>query len=164
MSVLPLVFWPDPRLSQPCAPVGEADHEALVADMFDTLYAAKGRGLAAPQVGVLRRIFVMDVGWKSGDPTPEAFLDPVITVREQRVDVLEEGCLSIPGLMVPVERPVAITLAWRDARGDMHMRDFDGFEARCIQHEIDHLDGRITLDHLSSQDKAALLAEYKGPQ
>ncbi|MGX9351988.1 peptide deformylase [Shimia sp. W99] len=161
MSVLPLVIWPDVRLSQVCDPVGEDDHEALVQDMFDTMYAAKGRGLAAPQVGVMRRIFVMDAGWKEGEPTPEAFLDPVIMVREKRVEVTEEGCLSIPGLMVPVERPVAVTLAWRDARGDMHMRDFDGFEARCIQHEIDHLDGRVTLDHLTETDKADFIATYE---
>ncbi|MEP2531109.1 peptide deformylase [Shimia sp.] len=163
MSALPIVFWPDARLAQACAPVGEEDHEALVRDMFDTMYAAKGRGLAAPQVGVMRRLFVMDIGWKDGDPSPEAFLDPVITVRETRVESIEEGCLSLPGLMVPVERPVAVTLAWRDARGDMHMRDFDGFEARCIQHEIDHLDGRVTLDHLGETDRADMLAGYEAP-
>ena len=163
MSVLPLVFWPDARLSAPCEMVGEENFEALVADMFETMYAAKGRGLAAPQVGVMRRIFVMDAGWKEGDPTPEAFLDPVITVREKRLETAEEGCLSIPGLMVPVERPVAVTVAWRDARGDMHMRDFDGFEARCIQHEIDHLDGRVTLDHLDGAARAEMLAGYVAP-
>ncbi|WP_197919361.1 peptide deformylase [Thiosulfatihalobacter marinus] len=163
MSVLPIVIWPDDRLSQVCTPVGEEDFEQLVRDMFDTMYGAGGRGLAAPQIGVMRRLFVMDAGWKQGDPTPEAFLDPVITVRESRTRVEEEGCLSLPGLMVPVERPVAITLAWRDARGDMHMRDFDGFEARCIQHEIDHLDGRVTPDHLGPEDRAAMLAGYVTP-
>ena len=161
MSVLPILTWPDARLSQSCDPVGEEDLEALVQDMFDTMYAAQGRGLAAPQVGVMRRLFVMDCGWKEGEPAPEAFLDPVIMVHDRRRETAEEGCLSIPGLMVPVERAAAVTLAWRDARGDMHMRDFDGFEARCIQHEIDHLDGRVTLDHVDVVTRDRLLAGYE---
>lgn len=161
MSLLPLILWPDHRLSQICAPVGEENFEAVVEDMFDTMYAENGRGLAGPQVGIMRRIFVMDVSWKSGNPTPEAFLDPVITVRENRQTFIEEGCLSIPGLMVPVERPIAVTLAWRGARGDMHMRDFDGLEARCIQHEIDHLNGLLTLDHLTKTRRSEVLSGYQ---
>ncbi|MWD26945.1 peptide deformylase [Aquicoccus sp. SCR17] len=160
MSVLPILRWPDERLATSCDPVGEDDLRGLVRDMFDTLYAANGRGLAAPQVGVMRRLFVMDCGWKDGEATPEVFADPVITVREKKLSVMDEGCLSIPGLSVPVERPVAVTLAWRDEMGDMHMRDFDGFEARCIQHEIDHLDGIVTLDRVDAEMRAELLAEY----
>lgn len=162
MSVLPILTWPDPRLSKICTDVGEEDLRQLIADMFDTLYASGGRGLAAPQVGVMRRLFVMDADWKQGKATPEVFADPKIVVRERQTEVAPEGCLSIPGLEVPVTRPVAVTLRWRDGSGDFHMRDFDGFEARCIQHEIDHLDGKVTLDYLSSADRTQFLSQYEG--
>lgn len=160
MSVLPLVLWPDARLSQICAPVAGADMSHLSQDMLDTMYAAPGRGLAAPQVGVMQRIFVMDCGHKQGVKTPMVFVDPLITARTDRQEVAEEGCLSIPGLMVPVARPVTISLSWQDVQGADHSGDFDGFEARCIQHEIDHLDGRVTLDHLDEDTRDGLMMGY----
>ncbi len=163
MSVLPLVLYPDTRLAQPCAAVGDEDLSGLIANMFDTMYAAPGRGLAGPQVGVMKRIFVMDCTWKEGAKTPMAFLDPEIIAASAEKDTLDEGCLSIPGLMVPVVRPSEITVRWKDAHGTVQEQSFDGFEARCIQHEMDHLDGRVTLDHLSEAARADILKGYEAP-
>lgn len=161
MSVLPIVRWPDPRLSQKCAPVEHEDLRGLVQDMFDTMYAAKGRGLAAPQVGVMKRVFVMDCHWKQGSPDPIAMINPVVMAAERVPVVMEEGCLSIPGITVDVERHKAVTITWQSETGEFHMNDFDGFEARCILHELDHLNGVVTLDHLSDDDRAAKLKDYE---
>ncbi|CUH53940.1 peptide deformylase [Shimia marina] len=163
MSVLPLVFYPDARLSEVCAPVNDEDLRRLIADMFDTMYAAPGRGLAGPQVGVMKRLFVMDCTWKEGTRTPMAFLNPEIITQSETVESLEEGCLSIPNLMVPVIRPTGITVRWTDELGRAHERDFDSFEARCIQHEMDHLAGRVTLDHLSETARTEILQGYTSP-
>ncbi|MBO9399802.1 peptide deformylase [Shimia sp. R9_3] len=167
MSILPLVFYPDARLAQPCAPVTDPvtdeDLRPLIADMFDTMYAAPGRGLAGPQVGVMKRVFVMDCTWKEGADTPMTFLNPEIIAQSEDEDTLDEGCLSIPDLMVPVVRPAAITVRWMDELGGTHERNFDGFEARCIQHEMDHLDGRVTLDHLSEPARTEILQGYTAP-
>lgn len=160
MSVLPLVFYPDARLAQPCEAVGDEDLTALIADMFDTMYAALGRGLAGPQIGVMKRVFVMDCMWKEGDKTPMAFLNPEIIASGAQTEIVDEGCLSIPGLMVPVVRPTEITVRWKDVGGATKNHNFDGFEARCIQHEMDHLEGRVTLDHLSDVDRADILKGY----
>ena len=148
MAVLPIVQWPDPRLSQKADPADVDALQSVIPDMFDTMYAAQGRGLAGPQVGVMARVFVMDCGWKEGEPEPRAMLNPVIMASE-KVDVIaEEGCLSIPGVLVPVTRPVAVTVQWTSETGEIHMNDFDGFEARCIQHEMDHLAGLVTFDRI----------------
>lgn len=159
MAVRPILRWPDPRLSQRCDPVENERLDDLIADMFDTMYHAQGRGLAAPQIGVLKRVFVMDCGWKEGESRPLAMINPTIMAAERVPVVAEEGCLSIPGLMVPVERHKAGTVQWTAAEGDIHMDDFDGFEARCIQHELDHLNGLVTFDRIDP----ALRAELEGP-
>ncbi len=124
MSVLTLVFYPDARLAQPCATVGGDDLSGLISNMFDTMYAAPGRGLAGPQVGVMKRIFVMDCTWKEGAKTPMAFLDPEIIAASAEKDTLDEGCLSIPGLMVPVVRSTEITVRWKDAHGTVQELKF----------------------------------------
>ncbi|MEX0318488.1 MAG: peptide deformylase [Ruegeria sp.] len=164
MSVLPILTWPDPRLSQKCEPVAGEVPQDLIQNMFDTMYAAQGRGLAAPQVGVMQRFFVMDCGWKEGEPAPMAMINPVIMAAERVPTVAEEGCLSIPGITVAVERPKAVTVQWTAPEGDIHMADFDGFEARCIQHEFDHLNGVVTLDHLDADARRAAEAEYMETQ
>ena len=163
MSVLPLVYFPDERLAQPCAWVAGEDLSPLIADIFDTMYAAAGRGLAGPQVGVMKRVFVMDCTWKEGSKTPMAFMDPEIIAIGDAQEPLDEGCLSIPGLMVPVVRPREITVRWTDEAGQKQERHFDGFEARCIQHEMDHLEGRVTLDHLSEAARADIMQGYEAP-
>ncbi|TMV03727.1 peptide deformylase [Ruegeria sediminis] len=160
MTVRPIVRWPDPRLSQKCAPVEGVVPADLIRDMFDTMYAAQGRGLAAPQVGVMQRFFVMDCGWKEGESAPMVMINPVIMAAERIPEVMEEGCLSIPGITVAVERPKAVTVQWTAAEGDIHMADFDGFEARCIQHEFDHLNGVVTLDHLGPEARSTAEADY----
>ena len=108
------------------------------------------------------RLFVMDCTWKEGENSPFAMINPVIMAAEKRYEVMEEGCLSIPGLMVPVERPVAVTLQWTSETGEIHMNDFDGFEARCIQHEFDHLNGVVTLDHVAPDQRAGFETAYRG--
>ncbi|WP_265500212.1 peptide deformylase [Paracoccus beibuensis] len=141
-----LVLWPDPRLRQPCEPAGylkSPNLHALAADLLATMYAAGARGLAAPQVGNLRRIFVMDAGWKNGDPEPLVMLDPEILWRSPQTEVAVEACLSIPGHPVEVERPAAITLGWYDLDGKHQKRQLTGTHARIAQHEVDHLDGRL---------------------
>lgn len=160
MPVQPLVLWPDPRLSQRCDPVEQDPVQTLIDDLFDTMYAAQGRGLAAPQIGVMKRVFVMDVGWKDGEKTPMAMINPTIMAAERAPCVMEEGCLSIPGVLVPVDRPKAVTVQWTAPDGDIHMNDFDGFEARCIQHEFDHLNGVVTFDHLSASERAEIEGNY----
>ena len=155
--VLPLVLWPDPRLSQPSAPVGVPDDalRALAADMLATMYAAPGRGLAGPQVGVLRRIFVMDAGWKQGDPAPLVVIDPEIT-PDGPPEVGEEGCLSIPGAPAAVTRPGAITLRFTGLDGARHESRLTGAAARIAQHEADHLDGILILDRIGPEARAEL--------
>lgn len=160
MSVLPILTWPDPRLSRRCESVEGEVSQDLIQDMFDTMYAANGRGLAAPQVGVMQRFFVMDVGWKEGEPSPMVMINPVIMAAERAPEVMEEGCLSIPGIMISVERPKAVTVQWTAAEGDIHMADFDGFEARCIQHEFDHLNGTVTFDHLDADKRREAEAQF----
>jgi peptide deformylase len=164
VNVLSIVRWPDPRLSEVCAPVGDIDDglRRLAADMLTTMYAAPGRGLAGPQVAVLRRIFVMDVDWKEGPAAPMVFLDPEIVWRSEDTCIAGEGCLSIPGVVADVERAAGIEVTWRDLDGQAHRRRFDGFAAICIQHETDHLDGIVTFDRVSAEARAALQAAYAG--
>ena len=160
MSVLPILQWPDPRLSQPCEPVGHEDLRPLIADMFETMYAAQGRGLAAPQVGVMKRFFVMDATWKEGERSPLVMIDPFVMACERVPVVMDEMCLSIPGVTVPVERHKAVTMQWTDETGDIHMGDFDGAEARVIQHEFDHLNGMVHFDRIAPDLRTRLESPY----
>ena len=162
MTALPILRWPDPRLSEACAPVGEVTDavRTLAADMLETMYAAPGRGLAAPQVGVMRRLFVMDVSWKDGAPDPVVCIDPEILATDGEPASGEEGCLSIPGIVAEVARPGRVELAWTDLDGRRQDAWLDGFAARCAQHELDHLDGIVTLDRVADGQRAALVAAY----
>lgn len=148
MAVRPILRWPDKRLATVCTPV-HGDMRALTTDLLDTMYAAPGRGLAAPQIGVLMRVFVMDTFWKDGPRRPYICLDPVLRDPAAEWVPGSEGCLSIPGITVEVNRAVEITLDWRDLDGNRHSERLDGFAAICAQHEYDHLEGIVTLDRLS---------------
>lgn len=162
MSVLPIVLWPDPALAAVCAPVAGVtpEVEALAADMLETMYDAPGRGLAAPQVGVLQRLFVMDAGWKEGKSDPLVCINPMLQeVSDTRVSNTE-GCLSIPGVTAEVTRPDRVQMVWTGLNGARYVQSFEGFAAVCAQHELDHLDGVVTFDHLSAEDRAALIADY----
>ena len=154
MALLPILRWPDERLETRCAPV-TGDVAALAADMLETMYAAPGRGLAAPQVGVLLRLFVMDATWKQGVRAPHVMVNPLITWRAPQRVWGEEGCLSLPGATTRVERAKEIRLRWSDLDGAVHEQTLTGFAAICAQHEYDHLDGILTLDRISPAERAA---------
>ena len=163
MSILPILRWPDPILTQTCAQIDEItpEIERLADDMLETMYDAPGRGLAAPQVGRLVRMFVMDATWKDGKPDPMVFINPVVQeVSEERASSAE-GCLSIPGVMAEVSRPQRVQVSWIGITGARYVQVFDGFAAACVQHEIDHLDGIITFDHLSPTARAKIEADYE---
>ena len=148
MAVLPILKWPDPRLTQHCAPVEQEHLDDLIADMFDTMYAANGRGLAAPQVGVMKRLFVMDCTWKEGKRSPMVMINPSIMAVERVPVTMEEGCLSIPDQYAEVTRPKEVQVKWMDRDGHEQSETFDGLWATCVQHEIDHLNGKLFIDYL----------------
>ena len=159
MSVRPILTAPDPRLKAVSAPVEAVDEEigALVADMIETMYAADGIGLAAIQVGVARRILVLDIDQRDGEKNPRVFINPVITWASDETAVMEEGCLSVPEIWDDVERAVAIRCSYRDAQGAEQTLEADGLLAVCLQHEMDHLDGVLFLDHLSKLKRSIAL-------
>ncbi len=158
MALRPILHWPDARLRAVASPVTRFDDTLadLARDMLDTMYAAPGRGLAATQVGVMLRLFVMDCGWKDGQPDPLVCVNPVLsdfsTDQAERV----EGCLSLPGLPVTVSRPAAVTLTWQALDGTRRSRRLEGFAATCAQHETDHLNGRLCTDLAQPADRPAI--------
>lgn len=155
-----VVLHPDARLRVTCAPVARFDSALrdLAADMLDTMYAAMGRGLAAPQVGSGCRLFVMDAGWKEGAPAPRVLVNPVIVAASARTAAQTEACLSIPGQPRRIARPATVRLRWQDQTGRDHSGDFDGIDAVIVQHEIDHLDGVLILDHPQAAPDTAVPA------
>ncbi|PYE84250.1 peptide deformylase [Pseudoroseicyclus aestuarii] len=140
---------PDPVLRAVCTPVASFDAglRALADAMLAAMYAAPGRGLAGPQVGETRRLFVVDVTWKEGAPDPQVFVNPEITWASDVIETAEEGCLSIPDMPCRVPRPAEIALRWQDLEGVWQEGRFDGAAARCIQHEADHLNGVLCIDY-----------------
>ena len=160
--IRPIVQWPDPVLAMRCDPVGAIDDtiRALATDMLETMYAAPGRGLAAPQVGVALRLFVMDATWKDCVRSPDVVINPeIVTESPDRVTGLE-GCLSIPGVTADIERAAAVTMRWTTLDGAPREELLTGFRAICAQHEFDHLNGIVTFDRLAPQARAALEAAY----
>lgn len=151
----------DPVLRRTAQPVPELTPEtrALIADMFDTMYAADGVGLAAPQVGVGDRVIVVDP--RQEDVQAFALVNPVILERSSELDKAEEGCLSIPGLQEIVERPVRVTVEGLDREGATVRMAVDGFVARILQHEIDHLDGVLFIDRVSPLKRKLLIDKWK---
>jgi peptide deformylase len=160
--ILEIVQYPDARLATPCEPVADvAAVVGLISEMFETMYAAPGRGLAAPQVGVLARVFVMDAGWKSGTKTPRVCINPEIVTVSKETVTGPEGCLSAPGIEVQLTRPARITLDYTDQMGVRQREDLTGFDAICAQHELDHLDGTMHFDRLDAQTRAGLIQDYE---
>jgi peptide deformylase len=147
--IRPILIHPDPRLKKACDPVAEITDEVkrLAADMLETMYAAPGIGLAAPQVGVTRRVLVMDC-IKDGPPEPMVLLNPVTVWETEDVSTYEEGCLSIPEQYAEVKRPAAVTVRWTGLDGAEQERTFEGLWATCVQHEMDHLEGKLFIDYL----------------
>ncbi len=151
MSIKNILIHPDPRLKKVANPVSEVSTELrkLADDMLETMYHAPGIGLAAPQVGVLKRFFVMDCVKKEGAaPQPMVLFNPEVTWVSQEMNTYEEGCLSIPEQYADVERPAEARVRWMDMDGKTHEEQFDGLWATCVQHEIDHLDGKLFIDYL----------------
>ena len=125
----------------------------LAKDMLITMYSAKGIGLAAPQVGVQKRILVIDLNFEDPESAPNVFINPEIISTSASVDTYEEGCLSIPGVYLNVVRPSSIKLSYRDEMGRPKKMNAEGLMARCIQHEIDHLNGVLFVDKVTDQDE-----------
>ena len=125
----------------------------LAKDMLITMYSAKGIGLAAPQVGVHKRILVIDLNFEDAESPPNVFINPEIISSSASVDTYEEGCLSIPGVYLNVVRPSSIKLSYRDEMGRPKKMNAEGLMARCIQHEIDHLNGVLFVDKVTDQDE-----------
>ena len=147
----PILIHPDPRLKQVAAAVSDLSDErrALAADLLETMYDAPGIGLAAPQVGVAERLIVVDCVKDEGTaPRPLIMFNPEIIAASDRTSVYEEGCLSIPEQYGEVTRPAEVTVRWIDETGAEWSEDMDGLWATCVQHEIDHLDGKLFIDYL----------------
>lgn len=148
----PILLHPDPRLKKVCEPVADIsdDLRQLADDMLETMYDAPGIGLAAPQIGVLDRLIVLDcVKDKDAAPCPLVMFNPQVIAASDILNTYEEGCLSIPEHYADVKRPEAVTVRWLDRDGVEKQQDFDGLWATCVQHEIDHLDGKLFIDYLS---------------
>jgi peptide deformylase len=149
MAILPILHHPDPRLRQKTAPVArfDASLQQLIEDLFQTMYAAPGVGLAANQVGVLLRLAVMDCSEHHDQPV--VMVNPEVLEAQQRED-MEEGCLSVPDTREKIRRYSRVRLRAQDRNGDPYELEAEGLMAQCIQHEIDHLNGKLYIDYLSS--------------
>jgi peptide deformylase len=161
VSLRQLHLLGSPVLRQRAAPVARVDEtiRQLVDDLFETMHAAKGVGLAANQVGIAQRVAVVDVGGEHPDPL--VLINPIVTITGDLVETAEEGCLSIPDVFGDVERSVALTLEALDREGAPYHLEVSGYRARAIQHEVDHLDGVLFLDHLSAVKRGLLLAKWR---
>ena len=156
MSILPIIEVPDPVLRSTSTPVERVDDElrAFAADMFETMYAAPGIGLAAVQVAMPRRLFVIDLQEpeeEEGEPVrkPLLFINPEIVGRSDTMNIYQEGCLSIPDQYAEVQRPARVHARWLDGEGVQQAAELDGLLATCFQHETDHLNGVLFIDHIS---------------
>lgn len=170
MAIREIIEIPDPRLKQVSTPVEAFDDElkTLVEDMFETMYAAPGIGLAAIQVGVPQRVLVIDLQEPDPDAEPEdcgdhgcghdhrpvkndprVFINPEVLESSEELSVYTEGCLSVPEIYADVERPERIRARWQDLDGTVHEEEIEGLLATCLQHEMDHLEGILFIDHLS---------------
>ncbi|WP_170360009.1 MULTISPECIES: peptide deformylase [Ruegeria] len=146
-----ILIHPDPRLKKVCAPVTDLSDELrkLADDMLETMYDAPGIGLAAPQIGVLDRLIVMDCIKEEGEtPRPLIMFNPEVIASSDETNVYEEGCLSIPEQFAEVTRPKVVDVTWMDRDGNLQKETFDGLWATCVQHEIDHLNGKLFIDYL----------------
>ena len=159
MAKLDILIAPDRRLRTRCAPVGKVDDAArrLLDDMLETMYDAPGIGLAAPQVGVLKRLVVIDCARDEEESAPLKLVDPEVIWRSEELVIGNEGCLSLPEVYVDVERPEAVRVAYLDENGEPRELEAEGLRARCLQHEIDHLNGVLHVDYLSAIKRGVIL-------
>lgn len=163
MAILPILVAPHPVLKTKSKPVDEVTPELakLMDDMLDTMYDAPGIGLAAPQVGVSKRILVIDVARDGEKPQPLKIANPEIIWESEELGVYEEGCLSFPEQYAEVQRPARVKVRYLDENNKKQEMDADGLLATCIQHEMDHLEGIVFVDHLSTLKRNMILRKLK---
>ncbi|OKP81421.1 peptide deformylase [Ensifer adhaerens] len=162
MTIKPLIILPDPVLRQVSTPIEtvDADVRRLADDMLETMYDAPGIGLAAIQIGVARRMLVLDVSKEGDEKTPLVFINPEIVASSDTYSVYEEGCLSIPDYYAEVERPAVITVKHLDRDGNEQTIEAEGLLATCLQHEIDHLNGVLFIDHISKLKRDMVIRKF----
>ena len=155
MKKLEVLHFPDKRLRKIAKPVEKVNQEIkdIIEQMFFTMYEEKGIGLAAPQVGIQKRLLVIDLNFEDPNSPPMVFINPEIISSSATLDTYEEGCLSIPGVYLNVLRPSSIKLSYRDEMGRPKKMNADGLMARCIQHEIDHLNGVCFVDKVTDEEE-----------
>ncbi len=163
MALREILIVPDPRLKKECEPVEAVNDEikTLLDDMLETMYAAPGIGLAAPQIGVMKRVVVMDVSDDKDKPEPLKLINPEIIWESEETSIYQEGCLSIPEQYADVERPAEVGMRYMDENGETHEIEADGLLATCIQHEIDHLDGVLFTDYLSALKRNMIMKKVQ---
>ena len=159
MSIKPIITVPDEvlkKISDPLEMVGKSEKK-LAKDLFETMYDSKGIGLAAVQVGILKRVLVVDVSSKEEEKKPICFINPIIKKISEEVSLYEEGCLSIPDTFIEIQRPKICEIEYVDINGKINVQEFDGLLSTCVQHEINHLDGKLIIDHLSKLKKDIII-------
>jgi peptide deformylase len=163
MAIRPILTAPDPRLKVVSEPVAKVDGDirTLVDDMIETMYGADGIGLAAIQVGVPKRVLVMDIDQKDGKKNPKAYINPKILWASEEMATFEEGCLSVPEIWDEVERPAKIRAEYLDRDGKRHEIEAEGLFATCLQHEMDHLEGILFVDHLSKLKRSMAMKKLQ---
>ena len=163
MSIRPLVILPDPVLRQVSKPVERVDDDVrkFARDMLETMYDAPGIGLAAIQVGEPIRMLVIDLAKECEEPAPQTFINPEILERSDARSVYEEGCLSIPDYFAEVERPASVRVKFLDGDGKEQEMVAEGLLATCLQHEIDHLNGVLFIDHISKLKRDIVMRKFK---
>ena len=159
MAIRPILTAPDPRLKAVSTDVETVDSaiRTLIDDMIDSMYAADGIGLAAVQIGVAKRVLVIDVDQKEGKKNAIAYINPKLVWVSEEMAVFEEGCLSVPEIYDDVERPARIKCEYLDRDGNKQLLEADGLLATCMQHEMDHLNGVLFIDHLSRLKRAMVV-------
>jgi peptide deformylase len=163
MAILPIITLPDPALRKMSARVERVDDDLrrLADDMLETMYDAPGVGLAAVQVGIPRRLVVLDTAGKDEEPSPLVLINPEILTLGSEMRLHEEGCLSIPDVRVEIERPGLVRVRYLDRDGKRRELEAEGLLATAIQHEIDHLDGRLIIDFLSRLKRDIIVRKFK---
>tara|TARA_B100001059_G_C17570014_1_gene444486 strand:+ start:78 stop:602 length:525 start_codon:yes stop_codon:yes gene_type:complete len=159
MALLPIITAPDPRLKTVASRIDAADDDIrrLMDDMLETMYAAPGVGLAAPQVGISKRVIVVDVARMGDAPEPMQMANPEIIEASSERSTVEEGCLSLPEHFAEVKRPERVRVRYLDRENEIREQEMDGFLATCVQHEIDHLDGVLFVDHISGLKRGMIM-------
>ncbi|CAA6603463.1 peptide deformylase [Rhodospirillaceae bacterium LM-1] len=163
MSLLNILVAPDPRLKNKALPVEKVDSalSRLIDDMFETMYQAPGIGLAAPQVGVAKKVIVVDTAKKGEEAQPMALINPEILWLSEETSSYEEGCLSVPEHYAEVIRPARVRVRYQDRQGEIREIEADGLLSTVLQHEIDHLSGKLFVDYLSALKRGMILRKLE---